>query len=408
MTSHSFGRLANAVFDRYLLVPIGALLALIWANTAAESYYTFSIRSSFVVNEIGMAIFIGLVTQEIVDAVMPGGALHTWRRWTLPLIAAAGGVAGSVLVFLAYVNLSYETVLTMGWPVATAVDLAAAYFLMKLIFRRSSPVYPFLLLVAVATDAFALTAIAARQFVVATMPGAAGLLLVAVGLAAFLWQRRVQAFWPYLLICAPLSWLAFYWDGLHPALSLVPIVPFLPHRPRGLDLLENGHPSASPVRQIEHEWAYIVQPVVFLFGLVNGGVSFTSYGTGSWAVVSAALVGRPIGILVAVGIAVAAGWHLPHRASWRELVVVAFTTSGGFTLALFAASAVFPLGPLLGEAKIGALLTAGGALVALAAARLLHVGRFADHPPLLHHPGAARATHAMGLLIVAATLGLCG
>ncbi len=408
MISHSFGRLAHAVFDRYLLVPIGALLAVIWANTAAESYYAFSIRSSFVVNEIGMALFIGLITQEIVDAMMPGGALHTWRRWTLPLVAAAGGVAGAALVYVAYVHLRYETVLTMGWPVATAIDLAAAYFLMKLIFHRSSPVYPFLLFVAVATDAFALTAIAVRQFAVGTQPGAAGLLLVAVGLAALLRRLRVQAFWPYLLVCAPLSWLAFYWTGLHPALSLVPIVPFLPHRPRGLNLLENGRSSASPVRQIEHEWAYIVQPVVFLFGLVNGGVSLTAYGTGSWAVVSAALIGRPAGMLAAMAIALAAGWHLPHRATWRDLVVMALTTSAGFTLALFAATAVFPIGPLLGEAKVGALLTTGGALIALGAARLLHVGRFANHRPLLHHPRSAHPTHALGVLAIATAISLCG
>ena len=27
---------------------------------------------------------------------MPGGALHTWRRWGLPVVAAAGGIVGSV------------------------------------------------------------------------------------------------------------------------------------------------------------------------------------------------------------------------------------------------------------------------------------------------------------------------
>jgi hypothetical protein len=35
-----------------------------------------------------------------------------------------------------------------------------------------------------------------------------------------------------------------------------------------------------------------------------------------------------------------------------------------------------PPGPLLAELKLGALSTAVGALVAFAAARLLHVGRF--------------------------------
>ena len=39
-----------------------------------------------------------------------------------------------------------------------------------------------------------------------------------------------------------------------------------------------------------------------------------------------------------------------------------------------------PPGPLLGELKLGALASSIGALVALTAARLLHVGRFMPRP----------------------------
>jgi Na+/H+ antiporter NhaA len=85
-------------FDRFLLLPIGAVIALVWANSAPESYFLFAQKISFFVNEIGMAFFFALATQEIVEAVMPGGALHSWRRWGLPLVAAAGGVIGSVTV----------------------------------------------------------------------------------------------------------------------------------------------------------------------------------------------------------------------------------------------------------------------------------------------------------------------
>lgn len=52
---------------------------------------------------------------------------------------------------------------------------------------------------------------------------------------------------------------------------------------------------------------------------------------------------------------------------------MSLAASAGFTFALFFATSVMPPGPLLGELKLGALATAGGALVA---ARLLHVGRF--------------------------------
>src|SRR3989338_876382 len=90
--------------DHFLLLPIGGLLALVWANTAPESYFTAAHRLSFAVNEIGMALFFALIAQEVYEEVIPGGALHTWRRWTLPVVAAAGGLAGSAFAYLAYVQ----------------------------------------------------------------------------------------------------------------------------------------------------------------------------------------------------------------------------------------------------------------------------------------------------------------
>ena len=104
------------------MLPLGAAIALVWANTAAESYFWFTQWLSFPVNEIGMAFFFALATQEIVEAVMPGGALHTWRHWGLPVAAAGGGIVGSVAVYLAFVTLSYEAVLTTAWPIASAID----------------------------------------------------------------------------------------------------------------------------------------------------------------------------------------------------------------------------------------------------------------------------------------------
>ena len=57
----------------------------------------------------------------------------------------------------------------------------------------------------------------------------------AIALAFAFRRMKVRTFWPYLAICGPLSWWALYLDGFHPALALVPIVPFLPHVPRSLD-----------------------------------------------------------------------------------------------------------------------------------------------------------------------------
>jgi NhaA family Na+:H+ antiporter len=157
-------------------------------------------------------------------------------------------------------------------------------------------------------------------------------------------------------------------------------VPFLPHAPRNLHGLagESYGPHRSP-RHFEHVFRIPVQAVLFLFALVNAGVLLQSFGTGTWAVLLGSLVGRPIGVLAGVGVAVAAGFHLPHRVGWKELIVMAMAISTGFTFALFFATAVYPVGSVLGEVKVGALATAAGFLLTLGAAALLHVDRGANH-----------------------------
>jgi hypothetical protein len=88
-------------------------------------------------------------------------------------------------------------------------------------------------------------------------------------------------------------------------------------------------------------------------------------------------VGRPVGILLAIGLALGAGLQLPRRLGWREMVVVAFAASSGFAFMLLFAAVVVPVGPTLIQIKIGALATGAGTLLALVTARLLRVGRFA-------------------------------
>lgn len=159
----------------------------------------------------------------------------------------------------------------------------------------------------------------------------------------------------------------------------MPIVPFLPHQPRSVEGFEDtsdGPPSSS--RHFEHQWNYAVQAVLFLFGLVNAGVLLHRYGTGTWALLGAALAGRPIGILAAAGVAVWLGMRLPRRLHWRDLVVVALAASSGFTFALFAAVALYPVGPILAELTLGAVPSCVGVIAAFAAARFLKVGRFAN------------------------------
>jgi NhaA family Na+:H+ antiporter len=333
----------------------------------------------FIVNDVGMVFFVGLVTEEALEAVMPGGALHRWRRTLLPIVAAAGSVVGGTAIYVLYLHERSEFMLLEGWPVAAAQDVALAYFIAKAIFvDRRAPV-GFLLVMALVSDAIAIASIAFwYPMQPEALPAAVGLMTMAIVSAAALRAARVDKIWVYLVTSGTLAWLACYWSGIQPALALVPVVPFLPHRSRHVGLSAEAK-RATP-RRFEHIFKYTVQVVLLFYGLVNRGVVIGGEMPGAWAVLFAALVGRPAGILASIALAIAAGLRLPLRLRWRELIVVSLAASAGFTFALFFAAAMIPAGPLLNELKLGALSTAVSAVLAFAVARLLHVGRFAREP----------------------------
>jgi NhaA family Na+:H+ antiporter len=163
--------------------------------------------------------------------------------------------------------------------------------------------------------------------------------------------------------------------GIHPALALVPIVPLLPHDRRPGDVFAD-RPDDNPVHHAEHEWNGVAQIALFLFGLVNGGVILRHVDTGTWAVVVAAIVGRPLGIAGAVALASAAGLHPPRRMGWSDLTIIALATTSGFTFALFLGAVTLPIGAVSGQITLGALFTAAGAIITVGMAWVLTVGRF--------------------------------
>ncbi len=197
--------------------------------------------------------------------------------------------------------------------------------------------------------------------------------------ALWLKRRGIRSFWPYVLGAGSLSWAALYLGGFHPALALVPIVPFMPHGPRDLGLFDPREDlRVDTLNQFEHWWATPVQFVLLLFGLANAGVPFAQVGPGTYFVVAALLLGKPIGIFLFAGAARLAGASLPAELHLADLVVIGITAAIGFTVSLFFATAAFPPGAALAETKMGALFSFAAAPLALAASRLLR-GRVAGN-----------------------------
>jgi NhaA family Na+:H+ antiporter len=301
------------------------------------------------------------------------------RQAASPLAAAVGGMLAPALIYLTLVQQFGPAELARGWAIPCATDIAFSYLTARLIFGADHPVIPFLLLLAIADDAFGLMVLAAFYPSGTLRLGEFAIVLAsAIGLAAILRHRRIDGFWTYLLVPGVLSWLAFYRGGLHPALALVPIVPFLSraHRDPGLFVSAPAR-ARDALSELEHWWKVPVEIILCAFGLVNAGIALDGIRTGAAVVLAAVLLGKPIGIVAASAIGRAVGFRLPADVTARDLVVTGFAAAIGFTVALFFATAAFPAGPLLDQAKLGALLTVSGAGIAAAAAALLRVGRFA-------------------------------
>ncbi len=360
------------------LLVLGTAIALAWANLDRSTYLRATDTLHFWVNEVGMAFFFALATKEVVEAMAPGGALHSPRRAALPLAAAVGGMLGPALIFLQLTILFDRPDLERGWAIPCATDIAFSYLAARIVFGAKHPVMPFLLLLAIADDAIGLLIIAAFYPTgPLRLPDFLVLVSVAMVLAWWLKKRGTKSFWPYVLIPGVLSWVGFHRGGLHPALALVPIIPFLPHAERDPGLFVEDLSLHDTLDEFEHWWKRPVDFLLFFFGLVNAGVTFTSAGIGTWFVLIAILIGKPAGILGATALTTVAGLRMPKGVTWRDVTVVGILAGIGFTVALFFATAAFPSGRLLEEAKLGALLSISAFLLGLAAARVLKVGRHA-------------------------------
>ena len=372
-------RLWHVATEYLLLLPMGAIIALVWVNTAPESYFRVTGVLRFAVNDVAMTLFFGLIAKEVVEATVPGGVLHPWRRAALPFAASLGLTLVPLALFAVVVPIFDEPRVLRGWPAVFASDVAFGYLAARLIFRRHAPV-PFFVVLAIAANCLGLVALAFMRTDALYPAVGLGLMALSLTLVSLLRQVRVRSLWPYLIGGGGLSWSALYFGGLEPAFALLPILPFVPHARRDAGFFVDAPPAAhDPLSRFEQVFRHPAQIALGLFGLVAAGVPLKALDWGTLGLPLSVVIGKPVGLLAGVAVARAFGLHLPSGVGWREVTVIGVIASVGFTVALFFATASVGPGPTLSAIKMGALVSAAGVFVALIAARLLRTGRFA-HP----------------------------
>jgi Na+:H+ antiporter, NhaA family len=364
---HVRSQAARFIFDNSLLLLAGTAAALIWANVDLASYNRLAHPLHVWVNDVGMVFFFALAAKEVFEATLPGGPLASPRRALSPLAAAVGGMVAPALIYVALASTRGPVELIRGWAIPCATDIAFSAMVARIIFPATHPAVPFLLLLAIADDALGLIILAVfYPSGTLSFPALAGFMTAGILLAAWLRRRGTRSFWSYVLGPGVLSWIGLYMGGFHPALALVPIVPFMPHSPRDLGVFDPREElQPDTLSRFEHWWARPVQFVLLLFGFANAGVPFAQIGAGTYYVLAGLLLGKPIGILLFSRIVRVAGGTLPPGLRTGELLVIGIVASIGFTVSLFFATAAFPEGQALAETKMGALLSFAAAPLAM-------------------------------------------
>jgi Na+/H+ antiporter NhaA len=391
-----------------------ALAALVWANSPWwESYESFwstklsiqigsegiSLDLRHWVNQGLMTLFflvVGLEAKRELDT----GELRERRRMAIPVVAAAGGIAVPIAIFLAF-NAGGEG--AHGWGAAMSTDTAFALGVLALVAPGGTRLRVRLLTLAVVDDLVALAVIAiAYTEHVSAVP-----LAIAAGLfGGLLALRYAPAEWrsPAALLVGVGFWVALFEAGIDPVIAgLVVGLATGAYPPTRTDLERvteltrsfREQPTPAMARSAQRSVASAISPnerlqhrlhpwtsfvIVPVFALANAGIHVDGQLLGdavtspvTLGIVVAFVVGKPLGILGAAWLASRPWpWGLQRALSWPVIVGGGTVAGIGFTVSLLISSLAFE-GRQLEEAKLGVL--AAATLAALLASGVFRVIR---------------------------------
>ena len=370
-------------FEGILLIAV-AIVALVVANSGVAPAY-FEMFNGYLwskdvfylntlhlwINDGLMVIFFFVVGLEVKRELISGNLSDPNQR-TLPIMAAAAGMAAPIGVFLLVTGGVAEYRNGMAIPAAT--DIAFAMGVIGLLGTRvPKSLRLFLLTVAIVDDIGAVAIIA----IFYSDPNVMWLLIsLGVFLVMLAMNRMKVRHVSLFVIGTIILWYCVLNSGVHATIAGVLAAFTIPMQSKdGYSMLENVEHSLVP-------WsAYLVVPI---FGFANAGVSMEGLGLENLldplplAIAAGLVIGKQVGT-VKLGIV-----KMPAACSWPEVWGVSILCGIGFTMSLFIGELAFPGSELLrNEAKIGILVgSLISALLGYAILRLTttHPEEAADDP----------------------------
>jgi len=347
---------------------VAALLAMLCANLGAtqEAYRAFldlpvqfragalDINKNMLlfINDALMAVFFLLIGLEVKRELIQG-ALASFHQAIFPVIAAVGGMVVPALIFLAF-N-AHDPVVSHGWAIPTATDIAFALGVLALLGNRIPPALKiFLMALAIIDDLGAIVIIALLYTSDLSMVslGVAALAVVVLAIMNALNVRRTGL---YILVGLVL-WTAVLKSGVHATIAGVILGFFIPL---------SKEEGVSPSRQLEHvlhPWVgWLILP---LFAFANAGVPLqgvTLSGLASMlplGIIAGLLIGKPLGITLFTWLALRLKLaKLPHGTAFNQIMAIGVLCGIGFTMSIFITNLAFDgIDPeLVDWAKLGIL-----------------------------------------------------
>lgn len=350
--SHSDAKISNEMLSG-LILALAALLGVLFENIGTlrpiydqllDSQVTVAVEQAAIskplllwINDGLMAIFFMFVALEIKKELVEG-ALSDWKRASLPVMGAIGGMAVPALVFIGIVGI--QSAEARGWAIPAATDIAFAMGILALFGDRvPGPLKIFLLALAIVDD---LAAIAIIAVFYTSELSTAALIIAAIGLASLaalnlFGVRNKGAF----IIVGLILWVAVLKSGVHATLAGVAIGFAIP--------IARDAAGKSPLISIKNglrPWVgFMVMPI---FAFANAGVPL--YGLSiedltqplTLGIMAGLFIGKQIGVFGLAWLAIRTGIaERPKDSSMMQLYGVSLLAGIGFTMSLFIGTLAF-------------------------------------------------------------------
>jgi len=366
------------------LLLLGAVIAMIWANSPWSSSYQalggfvpwpggerlhLDISLAHWAADGLLAIFFFVVGLELKREFI-SGELRSPRRAALPVVAAIGGMVVPALIYI-LININTGGDAVRGWAIPTATDIAFALAVLAVIGSHlPQGLRAFLLTLAVVDDLLAITIIAFFYTDEVNVLSLVGSVLPVLAFALLLRARRT--WWWLLIALAATAWALMHASGVHATIAGVLLGFMVP-------VTRRDGESTGMAERLEHIWRPVSAGfAVPVFAFFAAGVSLREGGLGSVladpiaiGVIAGLVVGKTVGILGSTSLMTRfTRAELGPGLKWIDMLGVSLLAGIGFTVSLLIGELAFGTGSER-ESHVKAAVLFGSLTAAALAAMIL-------------------------------------